>query len=75
MTLTLFTLNFFFNGESYTVQTYKLFTLKDLIQFFDFNKSVVIIEYNGKISNPKQWASIKLKNGDRLEIVTIVGGG
>lgn len=75
MTLTLFTLDFFFNGESYTVQTSKLFTLKDLIQFFDFNKSVVIIEYNGKISNPKQWSSIKLKNGDRLEIVTIVGGG
>ena len=75
MNVTLFTIDFFFNGEPYTLQTCKLFTLKDVVHFFNFDKSVLIIEYNEKISNPKQWASIKLKDGDRLEIITIVGGG
>ncbi len=70
-----FLISFLFNGELYYLQTYKLFTLKDLIKFFSYKENLVVLEYNGKILNPKLWGSIKLKNHDQLEILTIVGGG
>lgn len=70
-----FLTSFFFNGELYHLQTYKLFTLKDLIKFFNYKENLVVLEYNGKILNPKSWLKIKLKNQDQLEILTIVGGG
>jgi sulfur carrier protein len=70
-----FSINFFFNGELYNLQTYKIFTLEDLIKFFNYKVNVVVVEYNGKISSPKMWPTINLKNNDKVEIVTIVGGG
>ena len=70
-----FFISFFFNGELYNLQTYKLFNLKDLIRFFNYKENLVVLEYNGKILNPKNWLKIKLKNHDKLEILTIVGGG
>ena len=33
------------------------------------------IKLNGEIISPKVWTSTKVKNGDCLEVVTIVGGG
>ena len=42
------------------------------------NKSLpklIVIELNGTILPPINWPNQKLENGDRLEIVTIVGGG
>ena len=75
MKVKVFSKNFFFNGESYNLQTYRIFTLEDLIKFFNYKKNLVVIEYNGKISHPKIWSTINLKNNDKLEIVTIVGGG
>jgi sulfur carrier protein len=70
-----FLISFIFNGELYNLQTYKLFTLRDLIRFFNYKENLVVLEYNGKILNPKKWLKIKLKNHDHLEILTIVGGG
>lgn len=70
-----FLISFFFNGELYHLQTYKIFTLKDLIKFFSYQENLVVLEYNGKILNPKLWPYKKLQNHDQLEIVTIVGGG
>lgn len=70
-----FLISFFFNGELYSLQTYKLFNLKDLIKFFNYKENLVVLEYNGKITNPKNWSNIYLKNQDQLEILTIVGGG
>lgn len=75
MKVKVFSINFFFNGEPYNLQTYKLFTVEDLIKFFNYKQNLVVIEYNGKISQPKIWSTINLKNNDKLEIVTIVGGG
>ena len=70
-----FSLSLFFNGELYTLQTYKLFTLKDLILFLNYIKNIIVIEHNGKITNPKDWQNIILKNNDSIEVVTVVGGG
>ena len=71
----MFLISFFFNGEPHSLQTYKLFTLKDLIKFFDYKENLIVLEYNGKITNPKNWSLINLKNQDKVEILTIVGGG
>lgn len=70
-----FSTNFFFNGEFYNLQTFKIFNLEDLIKFFNYKQNLVVIEYNGTIVHPTKWTSVYLKNNDRIELVTIVGGG
>lgn len=75
MKITTFFLFIFFNGESYSVQSFKLFTLDNLRTFFNYKKNLIVMEYNGKIIHPENWSGIILKNYDRIEILTIVGGG
>tara|TARA_B100000902_G_C27043911_1_gene780728 strand:- start:171 stop:389 length:219 start_codon:yes stop_codon:yes gene_type:complete len=55
-----------FNGDS---------LLEDLIEHLGYKPQLVVVELNGVIINPKDWVSTKIKNGDCLEVVTIVGGG
>jgi thiamine biosynthesis protein ThiS len=35
----------------------------------------MVIEYNGKICHQEKWPIIKLKKNDKIELITIVGGG
>ncbi|MEM1309870.1 MAG: sulfur carrier protein ThiS [Cyanobacteria bacterium P01_D01_bin.71] len=39
------------------------------------NPRLVAVEYNGEILHRQFWEETYLQEGDRLEIVTIVGGG
>ena len=39
------------------------------------NPALVIAELNGAIVDRAQWAATRLKAGDKLELVTFVGGG
>lgn len=39
------------------------------------NPRLIAVEYNGEILHRQHWDSTYLQIGDRLEIVTIVGGG
>lgn len=71
----LFSTNLFFNGEPYNFQTHKIFTLEDLIKFFNYKPNLIVVEYNGKITQPRRWSKIQIKNKDKVEFVTIVGGG
>lgn len=64
-----------FNGQVYRIKTYKLFNIKNLLGFFYFNPNLIVLEYNGKVSNLKNWSLIKLKDKDKVETITIVGGG
>jgi thiamine biosynthesis protein ThiS len=67
------TKTFFLNGEEYiTDQNINLF---DVINYFNYNQSLLVLEYNKFICPKKNWPNIFLKNKDRIEIVTIVGGG
>lgn len=70
-----FNFSIFFNGDSYRFQSYKIFTLEDFRIFLNYKKKLIIIEYNGKIISSKNWNQISLKNKDKIEILTIVGGG
>ena len=49
--------------------------LEGLLENLGYKTQLVVVELNGEIINPKVWISTKIKNGDCLEIVTIVGGG
>ena len=70
-----FSIKIFFNGESYNILSYKIFNLEDLIKFFNYKQNLVVVEYNGKIVHSQNWKKIFLKKNDRIELVTIVGGG
>lgn len=70
-----FSLPIFLNGELYNLYTYKLLNLKELLSYFSYKQNLVILEYNGKISSTKDWPLTKLTSLDKLETITIVGGG
>jgi sulfur carrier protein len=61
------------NGESRSCLSPTL--LPDLLQELGFNPRLVAVEYNGEILHRQYWSHTQVQPGDRLEIVTIVGGG
>ncbi len=40
-----------------------------------YKPNTIVVELNNLIINSKKWENVKLKDGDNLEIVSIVGGG
>jgi thiamine biosynthesis protein ThiS len=65
--------SFFLNGEEYC--TYEVINLFDLIQYFNYNSSLLVLEYNNFICTKQNWNVISIKDKDKIEIITIVGGG
>ena len=65
--------NFFLNGEKYNIKTNV--NLLELVTYFNYNTSLLVLEYNNSICNKKNWNKIYINNNDKIEIVTIVGGG
>ena len=49
--------------------------LSSTLEFLGYKKNTVVVEVNDLIINSKKWESEILKEGDKLEIVSIVGGG
>ena len=49
--------------------------LSSTLEFLGYKSNTVVVEVNDLIINSKKWESETLKEGDRLEIVSIVGGG
>ena len=64
---------FFLNGQEY--YTDDNITLLDLLYYFDYNLSILVLEYNNFICNKKNWDKVSIMNNDKIEIITIVGGG
>jgi thiamine biosynthesis protein ThiS len=48
-------------------------TVLELIQYFNYNTSLLVLEYNNLICK-KSWSNTFIKTNDKIEIVTIVGG-
>jgi sulfur carrier protein len=65
--------SFFLNGERYSID--QKISLFDLIMYFNYNDSLLVLEYNNFICAKKQWKTTFIKNNDKIEVVTIVGGG
>tara|TARA_B100000941_G_scaffold211362_1_gene154908 strand:+ start:736 stop:945 length:210 start_codon:yes stop_codon:yes gene_type:complete len=49
--------------------------LSNALEFLGYKPNTIVVELNDLIINSKKWDSKILKDGDRLEIVSIVGGG
>ena len=64
---------FFVNDHEF--YTYLDITLSDLIYYFNYTTSLFVLEYNNSICEKTQWNKIFIRNKDKIEIVTIVGGG
>ena len=64
------------NGEIKTIEeSSEGLLMEGLLEHLGYKPQLVVVELNGAIINPKDWISTKIKNGDCLEVVTIVGGG
>lgn len=61
------------NGQNCTCESNIL--LPQLLEQLNFNPRLIAIEYNGEILHRQFWQNTNIKQGDQLEIVTIVGGG
>ncbi len=49
--------------------------LSSALKYLGYSTNTVVVELNDLVINSKKWANLTLKEGDRLEIVSIVGGG
>ncbi len=49
--------------------------LPDFLSQVGLNPKLIAVEYNGEILARPLWETTRLQANDRLEIVTIVGGG
>ena len=69
-------MNIKLNGEIKTINhsDEELF-LEGLITHLGYQPQLIVVELNGAIINPQNWSNTKIKDGDCLEVVTIVGGG
>lgn len=61
------------NGEEKTLASE--LTLAELVQQLGMKPDRIAIELNREVTPRQQWAAIRLKQGDHLEIVHFVGGG
>jgi sulfur carrier protein len=61
------------NGDRKTCE--QKMNMPQLLSFLGLNPRLVAVEYNGEILHRQFWDDTTLHDGDRLEIVTIVGGG
>lgn len=61
------------NGESRTCSPQT--QLPQLLEQLGLNPRLVAVEYNGEILHRQFWFETQMQEGDKLEIVTIVGGG
>ena len=49
--------------------------LSSTLEFLGYKPNNIVVELNDLIINSKKWDNKIVKDGDKLEIVSIVGGG
>lgn len=64
---------FFLNGQKYKIQTN--IKLNELLNYFNYDQIPVIVEYNKVIYSDEICRTVYIRNNDKIEILTIVGGG
>ena len=64
------------NGKEKNIELEnKKFLLSSTIELLGYSPNTIVVEVNDLIINSTKWKDKILKEGDRLEIVSIVGGG
>ena len=61
------------NGKKYNFCS--PMNISELISYLGFNIKVIVIDYNATVLPKELWGNTKLTNGDKIEILTIAGGG
>nr|WDA99353.1 thiamine-biosynthesis [Galdieria yellowstonensis] len=63
----------YINGKNYYCSPEM--TINELIKYLNFDVNLIVVEYNKEIISKHLWALTTLTEGDKLEILTLVGGG
>jgi len=64
------------NGEDKYLNTSdKKISLKNTINLLGYKPNTIVVELNNLIINFEGWENKDVEDGDKLEIVSIVGGG
>ena len=63
------------NGEERIIQCNKIISLNETMELLGYSSNTIIVELNNLIINSEEWKNKSVKDGDKLEIVSIVGGG
>ena len=64
------------NGEEKKIELDKENALlSTALHHMGYKPNTIVVELNNLIINSMKWGKVKLKDGDNLEIVSIVGGG
>ena len=63
------------NGEERLIKSNMSISLNETIRLLGYSSNTVVVEVNKLIINSAEWEEKYIKNGDKLEIVSIVGGG
>ena len=64
------------NGEEKTLEIdQENALLSTVLNLMGYKPNTIVVELNNLIINSVKWEKVKLKDGDNLEIVSIVGGG
>ncbi|TWT08079.1 thiamine biosynthesis protein ThiS [Planococcus sp. CPCC 101016] len=67
-------MNLTVNGEQVVIpNTVK--TVAELLQHFELNQKVVIVERNAEILEKAKHTDTQVSHGDKIELVHFVGGG
>ncbi len=66
-------INVMINGKTESIAAG--ISLQSLLKLLGIKSERVAIEYNREIIDRNQFDALHLKEGDRLEIITFVGGG
>jgi len=66
-------INFFLNGQKYSTES--SITLSQLLNYFNYNTELLVVEYNNFICPKKLWNSLEITENNNIEIISIVGGG
>lgn len=61
------------NGEQHEYESG--ITLTRLLELLDLQPERVAVEVNRQIVRRGEWSSLALQDGDRVEVVQLVGGG
>tara|TARA_Y100001968_G_scaffold254091_1_gene239879 strand:- start:1411 stop:1620 length:210 start_codon:yes stop_codon:yes gene_type:complete len=69
-------MNLTINGEPTVITCEdKPVNMHTLITKLGYHPKLIVIEFNGTILESNYWQESYIKDGDSIEIVTIVGGG
>jgi len=64
------------NGEEIKIDLMKENALlSETLKSMGYKQNTIVVELNDLIVNSKKWDEVRVKDGDNLEIVSIVGGG